>query len=57
MSQKLRQFMRIVKADPAVDTVVGFTGGGSDGGGQINSGFIFVALKSKSRAQALRRRR
>jgi multidrug efflux pump len=48
MSQKLRQFMRIVKADPAVDTVVGFTGGGSAGGAQTNSGFIFVALKAKS---------
>src|SRR5580658_1176665 len=48
MSLKLRQFMKIVQADPAVDTVVGFTGGGSAGGGQTNSGFIFVALKAKS---------
>ena len=48
MSRKLQQFMRIVKADPAVDTVAGFTGGGSNGGGQVNSGFIFVSLKSKS---------
>jgi multidrug efflux pump len=48
MSLKLRQFMKIVQADPAVDTVVGFTGGGSNGGGQTNSGFIFVALKAKS---------
>jgi multidrug efflux pump len=48
MSGKLRQFMKIVQADPAVDTVVGFTGGGSGGGGQTNSGFIFVALKAKA---------
>ena len=48
MSGKLRQFIKIVQADPAVDTVVGFTGGGSGGGGQTNSGFIFVALKAKA---------
>ena len=48
MSQKLKQFIALVKADPAVDTVVGFTGGGSNGGGQVNSGFIFVSLKPKS---------
>ena len=48
MSGKLRQFLGIVQADPAVDSVVGFTGGGSQGGGQTNSGFIFVALKAKA---------
>jgi multidrug efflux pump len=48
MSGKLRAFIRIVQADPAVDTVVGFTGGGSAGGGQTNSGFIFVSLKPKA---------
>ncbi|HEV3285493.1 MAG TPA: efflux RND transporter permease subunit, partial [Steroidobacteraceae bacterium] len=48
MSKKLRQFMQIVQADPAVDTVVGFTGGGSQGGGQTNSGNIFLSLKPKS---------
>ena len=48
MKVKLRQFVGIVQADPAVDTVVGFTGGGSQGGGQVNSGFIFVSLKPKS---------
>jgi multidrug efflux pump len=40
MSQKLADFMRIVRADPAVASVVGFTGGG-----QINSGFMYVTLK------------
>jgi multidrug efflux pump len=48
MSAKLRQFVAIVQADPAVDTVVGFTGGGSQGGGQTNSGFVFVSLKPKA---------
>jgi multidrug efflux pump len=48
MELKLRQFVGIVQADPAVNTVVGFTGGGSQGGGQTNSGFIFVSLKPKS---------
>ncbi|MBN9222872.1 MAG: efflux RND transporter permease subunit, partial [Mesorhizobium sp.] len=40
MSQKLSQFAAIVSKDPAVDTAVGFTGGG-----QTNSGFMFVSLK------------
>ncbi|HKD52857.1 MAG TPA: efflux RND transporter permease subunit, partial [Steroidobacteraceae bacterium] len=48
MSGKLQQFIAIVQSDPAVDTVVGFTGGGSAGGGQTNSGFIFVSLKPKA---------
>jgi len=48
MSKKLVQFMQLVKQDPAVDTVVGFTGGGSAGGSQTNSGSIFVALKPKA---------
>ena len=43
MKQKLRQFQLIVAADPAVDHVVGFTGGR-----QPNSGFIFVSLKPMS---------
>ncbi|MEI9924043.1 MAG: efflux RND transporter permease subunit [Bradyrhizobium sp.] len=40
MQQKLTQFVTIIKNDPAVDAVVGFTGGG-----QTNSGFMFVSLK------------
>ena len=43
MQQKLAQFVNIIKKDPAVDTVVGFTGGG-----QTNSGFMFVALNPLS---------
>jgi len=40
MSQKMKQFMKIVKSDPAVQNVAGFTGGG-----QRNGGFMFVSLK------------
>ena len=40
MQQKLRDFVAIVRKDPAVTGVVGFTGGG-----QRNSGNMFIALK------------
>jgi multidrug efflux pump len=40
MQEKLRQLVNIIKRDPAVDTVVGFTGGSRAGGG-----FMFVNLK------------
>jgi multidrug efflux pump len=40
MQQKLRQLVNIIRADPAVETVVGFTGGSRAGGG-----FLFVNLK------------
>ena len=47
MTQKLRQMMDIVQADPAVDHVVGYTGVGSGGGfGAINTGQVFVSLKA-----------
>jgi multidrug efflux pump len=39
MQQKLAQFVNIIKDDPAVETVVGFTGGG-----QTNGGFMFMSL-------------
>ncbi len=42
MRAKLVEFMRIVRADPAVDTLVGFTGGG-----QSNSGRMFMMLKAR----------
>jgi multidrug efflux pump len=50
MSQKLVQLVEIVKKDPAVDTVVGFTGGGAPGpgGGGINTGTVFASLKPLS---------
>ena len=43
MRAKLATFVSILQADPAVATVNGFTGGG-----QRNSGFMFVALKPLS---------
>ncbi|ERF81709.1 MAG: RND superfamily, multidrug transporter MdtC [Bradyrhizobium sp. DFCI-1] len=45
MQQKLTQFIDIVKADPAVDTAVGFTGGGGVGPGGTNTGTVFASLK------------
>jgi len=43
MKVKFSEMMRIVQANPAVDQVVGFTGGR-----QTNSGFMFVSLKPKT---------
>jgi len=49
MSKKLRQMMNIVREDPAVENVVGYTGVGSGGGyAQINTGSVFVSLKPLS---------
>jgi multidrug efflux pump len=42
LQQKLAQFVRTVKADPAVDTVVAFTGGNQ---GSTNTGRMFMSLK------------
>src|SRR5262249_36138476 len=48
MQQKLEQMVAIVRADPAVQNVVGFTGQGSGGaGGQGNTGSVFVSLKDQ----------
>jgi multidrug efflux pump len=41
----LRQMIDIVDADPAVDTVNGFTGGGGPRGGAMNTANMFIALK------------
>ena len=40
LQSKLKELVDIIRADPAVDTVVGFTGGGRAGGG-----FMFINLK------------
>ena len=40
MRQKMAQFIDILLKDPAVDTAVGFTGGG-----QTNGAFVFMSLK------------
>ncbi|MEO8417411.1 MAG: multidrug efflux RND transporter permease subunit [Methylophilaceae bacterium] len=43
MRHKLEDFINIVRNDPAVENVVGFIGGG-----QRNTGFMFVSLKPQS---------
>ncbi|MES2070852.1 MAG: efflux RND transporter permease subunit [Pseudomonadota bacterium] len=43
MQGKLRQLVDVIRKDPAVDTVVGFTGGSRAGGG-----FMFINLKPVS---------
>ena len=46
VSAKLEEMLRIVKEDPSVENVVGFTGAGSGGGnGSTNTATIFAALK------------
>jgi multidrug efflux pump len=47
MSKKLSEFLETVAKDPAVATANGFSGGG-----QTNSGFIFVVLKPISETHA-----
>jgi multidrug efflux pump len=47
MQKKLADFIEIVRADPAVDNVVGFTGGQ-----QRNTGSMFVGLKPLSERKA-----
>ena len=43
IDQTLRQYVSIINSDPAVDSVIGFTGGGR--GGAMNSARMFVSLK------------
>ncbi|MFW0880371.1 multidrug efflux RND transporter permease subunit MdtC [Cronobacter dublinensis] len=40
MRGKLQDFMKIIRDDPAVDNVTGFTGGS-----RVNSGMMFISLK------------
>ena len=43
MQQRLDRFMAIVQADPAVESITGFTGGG-----QRNTAIMFMSLKPRS---------
>ncbi|PWF49686.1 multidrug transporter subunit MdtC [[Kluyvera] intestini] len=43
MRIKLQDFMKIIRDDPAVDNVTGFTGGS-----RVNSGMMFITLKARS---------
>jgi multidrug efflux pump len=47
MQQKLTQFVTLIKHDPAVEAVVGFTGNN-----QTNSGFVFVSLRPLDQRKA-----
>ena len=44
MSQKLTEVVKIIQSDPAVDTVMGFSGGGGIGS-TTNTGRMFISLK------------
>lgn len=52
MREKLIQIVDIVRTDPDVTYVTGFTGGGGGGGSTTNSGRMFIALKSFSTRKA-----
>ena len=50
MKGKIQQLVGIVKQDPAVDAVIGFSGGG--GGTTTNTGRVFISLKAPSQRDA-----
>ncbi len=41
MNHSIQEILRVIKSDPAVANVIGFTGGG----GSTNGGFIYMSLK------------
>lgn len=43
MRGKLQDFMTLIRSDPAVDNVTGFTGGS-----RVNSGMMFISLKPRT---------
>ncbi len=45
MNKKLTEVVNIIKADPDVADVMGFTGGGGPGGSTTNTARMFIALK------------
>jgi multidrug efflux pump len=48
MERRIKRFLAIVEADPAVDNVTGFTGGG-----QTNAGAMFMTLKRGEASDAV----
>ena len=49
MSEKLNELAAVVRSDPAVDVVTGYTGVGSGGGANaVNSGSVSISLKPLS---------
>ena len=58
MQKKLVQMIAIVRQDPAVDNVIGFTGVGSGGqAAAVNTASVYVNLKSLDERHETRRRR
>jgi multidrug efflux pump len=56
MSRKLTEMVDIVHRDPAVQSVVGFTGAGSGGAaGATNTGSVYIALKPKGERDPIER--
>jgi hydrophobe/amphiphile efflux-1 (HAE1) family protein len=51
MMPKVKQIAAIVQADPGVQSVMSFVGGGGPGGGGGNSGNMFVSLKPDAERQ------
>ncbi len=45
MEKKLARIVDIIKEDPDIDYVVGFTGGGGGGGSTTNSARMFITMK------------
>jgi len=45
MSGKLLDIVNVIKTDPDVEYVTGFTGGGGGGGSTTNTGRMFISLK------------
>jgi multidrug efflux pump len=44
MQKKLMQVVEVIKADPAVESITGFTGGGGPGGATTNTARLFIGL-------------
>jgi multidrug efflux pump len=52
MRQKLAAVVEIIRSDPDVAYVIGFTGGGGGGGSAANTGRMFITLKPFEERQA-----
>ncbi len=52
MQDKLSQIIGIIRQDPDVEYVTGFTGGGGGGGSTVNSGRMFISLKPFEKRKA-----
>ncbi|MBJ6725320.1 multidrug efflux RND transporter permease subunit [Geomesophilobacter sediminis] len=52
MRDKLTQIVNIIKTDPDIEYVTGFTGGGGGGGSTTNTARMFISLKPFSKRKA-----